>query len=120
MTRRIKWPIGIAALFGAWMFVSAFALGMPSGRFWNDVVVGAVIAIVAAYSAYTSRGSRSASGLATLLGLWAIVTPFVYAGGTTMLYSDVITGIVVAVLAGYDTYVLGTTRETEAETSQPT
>jgi len=120
MNTRNKLPIGIAALFGAWMFVSAFVLGMPNGHFWNNVVVGAVIAIVAAYSAITRGGSRSASGLATILGLWSIVTPFVYASSTTMLWSDVISGIIIAVLAGYDTYVLGTMREAESEATQPT
>ena len=105
---RSKWPIGIAALFGAWLFVSAFVLTVPVGDYWNNIVVGAAIAILAAYSGYTRGGSRAASALAALLGLWAIVTPFVYAGGSpTLLYSDVITGIVVAVLAGYDTYLLG-------------
>lgn len=120
MSARSKWPIGIAALFGVWLFVSPFVVGASGAHLWNDVVVGAVVAILGAYSGYTRAGSRGASGLVTLLGLWSIVTPFVYAGGSGMLWSDVISGIVVAVLAGYDTYAVGASSGAETGTAQST
>lgn len=105
MSMNHRWIGGISALFGAWVFVSAFVFGMAGAHFWNDIVVGAAIFVLAGYSAGRATANAWSSGLAALLGLWMIVTPFVYAGvGTAATWSGVISGIVVAVLSGYNAY----------------
>ncbi|MFB6189539.1 MAG: SPW repeat protein [Halapricum sp.] len=108
MSETHRWIGGISALFGAWVFVSAFVFGMAGAHFWNDLIVGAAIFVLAGYSATQADASETAnswtSGLAALLGLWVIATPFVYGAASAALWSSVISGIVVAVLSGYNMY----------------
>lgn len=107
MSETHRWIGRFSALVGAWVFVSAFAFDMVGAHFWNDLVVGAAIFVFAGYStiqAGTSEtGAAWASGLAGLLGLWMIATPFVY-GAAASMWSSVVSGIVVAVLSGYNAY----------------
>ncbi|MFB6171886.1 MAG: SPW repeat protein [Haloarculaceae archaeon] len=108
MSETHRWIGGISALFGAWVFVSAFVFGMAGAHYWNDLIVGAAIFILAGYSATqastSTTGNAWASGLAALLGLWTIATPFVYGAATASMWSGVVSGIVVAVLSGYNAY----------------
>lgn len=117
-----RWLAGIVALVGAWIFVTPFLFEMPDSHFWNNIAVGGVIAILAAYSGEQARRGVMSTwviGLAALLGLWMIATPFVYESvSDAVLYSDVLSGAVVAILGGYDTYMaqreertMGTERE---------
>ncbi|WP_232686574.1 SPW repeat domain-containing protein [Halobacterium zhouii] len=133
MTSTGRWLAGVSALIGAWIFVSAFLYELQVGHFWNNVIVGAAIVVLAAYSGYQAMemsASRGASGLAALLGLWMIVTPFVYPGvevtwlwgnaptgaNTAILWSDLISGALVAVFSGYNAAQAGRPeRTTEAE-----
>ena len=109
MSETQRWIGGLSALVGAWVFVSTFVFGLSSSHFWNNVVIGAAIVILAGYSAVQASESRGpnpwASGLAALLGLWMIVAPFVFqTAGSVVLWSDVLSGAVVAVLSGYNAY----------------
>lgn len=120
-----QWLSGVSALLGAWVFVAAFLFTMPTNHFWNSVVVGAAIVVLGAY-AYTNAadptsGRRYATGLAALLGLWMIASPFVFAleTGTALFWSDVVAGILVAVLSGYDTYETGAGAGVGAEEREP-
>ncbi|MFB6109085.1 MAG: hypothetical protein ABEJ82_09665 [Haloplanus sp.] len=115
MSRTHRWIGSVSALVGAWVFVSAFVLDMAGAHFWNDVVVGAAIFVLAGYSAVRASGSETgnvwASGLAGLLGLWTIATPFVYGAGSTSMWSGVVSGVVVAVLSGYNAYAASNAAE---------
>lgn len=131
-----RWLAAASAVLGAWVVVSAFVFELQIGHFWNNLIVGISIAALAGYSGYqASEGtaSRGASGLAALLGLWMIVTPFVYPGvevawlwgtaptgaNTAILWSDLVSGVLVAVFSGYNaTQATSTepTSETERET----
>lgn len=61
----------------------------------------------------TETGSLAAgaSGLAALVGLWVLVSPFVlsgpFASGTAM-WSTVVAGVLIAVLAAYGAYAIRT------------
>lgn len=116
-----RWVGGISALFGAWVFASAFVFDMVGAHFWNDVVVGAAIVVLAGYSAVQATANTWTSGLAGLLGLWMIATPFVYAGvSTAAMWSGVVSGIVVAVLSGYNAYQADEPAEgSTVETTRP-
>lgn len=108
MTDVHRWVGGTSAVFGAWIVLSTYLFQLTSAHFWNDVIVGGAIVVLAGYSATKAIGSPGASGLAAVLGLWLIVTPFVYAGaGAAAMWSDVLSGIVVAVASGYNIYETG-------------
>lgn len=108
MSETHRWLGAISALFGAWVFVSVFVFGTSGAHFWNDLVVGAAIVVLAGYSAMQATASETAnpwaSALAGLLGLWTIAAPFVYGATGMAMWSSVVSGIVVAVLSGYNAY----------------
>lgn len=125
MNDTARWLAGASLLVGAWILVSAFVLEMPDSHYWNNIVVGAAIVVLAGYTAFRAmEGSVKgwAAGLAGLLGLWMVATPFVYETvGDTILWSDVLSGAVVAILGGYVAYRASRTEEaatTERQAAQ--
>ncbi|WP_276298929.1 SPW repeat protein [Halorussus lipolyticus] len=114
------------ALLGAWLIVGVFVFSpMPDANFWNDIIVGGAIGTIAGYNAIQSddRGiNTGAASLVALLGLWMVIAPFVFeTTGAASFWSDVLTGALVAVLAGYNAYRSRETdrRATTAEAETP-
>lgn len=113
------------ALVGAWIVISAFVYSPPAANFWNDIIVGAAIGIIAGYNAVKSDDiegiNTGAASLVALLGLWMVVAPFIFETVTEgAFWSDIVSGAIVAALAGYNAYrarsVERRTRTAEAET----
>jgi hypothetical protein len=105
----------LTALLGTWLIVGAFVFSpTPAATFWNDVIVGGAIGSIAGYNAVQSdeRGiNTGGASLVALLGLWMVIAPFVFETTTAAsFWSDIVTGALVAVLAGYNAYQ---SRETE-------
>lgn len=104
----LKWLSGFVSLVGAWIFISAFVYpSMSTTSYWNNLIIGAAIFLIAGYNYYRmSRGmstSVGSSSFVALLGLWMILVPFVMTASTAF-WSDIISGIVVAIIAGYNAY----------------
>lgn len=105
---RLKWLSGFVSLVGAWIFISAFVYPeMAMASYWNNIIIGAAIFLIAGYNYYrmsngiaTSVGSMS---LVALLGLWMMLVPFIMTTETAF-WSDIVSGIVVAIIAGYNAY----------------
>lgn len=111
----LKWLSGFVSLVGAWIFVSAFVYdAMSTVSYWNNVIVGLAIFLIAGYNYYRMTNgyevSVGSAGLVALLGLWMILVPFVIADIGAAFWSDVISGIVVAGIAGYNAYAGRETR----------
>jgi hypothetical protein len=70
---------------------------------WNDVIVGIIIALIAAGKLFRDRTIQLLSWINVVLGLWLIVSPFIFgnAGNTRVLYNEIIVGIVVVILAAW-------------------
>ena len=106
------------ALIGAWIVISAFVYEPPAANFWNDVIVGAAIGIIAGYNAMRADDvegiNTGAASLVALLGLWMAIAPFIFeVFSDGAFWSDVVSGLLVAALAGYNAYQ---SRETERRT----
>lgn len=124
MTDATKWLSGINALLGAWLVISPFLLttteGGLSASVWNNILIGAVIFVIAGYNYYRQSRDQAVStgsaSLVALLGLWMIVAPFVvFAVGTAaMFWSNVVTGVLVTIMAVYVAY-----EGREAEVARP-
>lgn len=111
-----KWVSAIIALAGLWLVIEPFLFGVLAGNLWNDVIVGVLLIALGGYNYYRRAneelGSAAAAGLAALLGLWLIVSPWVYGAEigtvnvTTELgfWNDVIVGLIVLVLGAYSVY----------------
>lgn len=109
VTTTTKWLAGLNGLLGLWLIAVPFVFSVTTNAMWNAIVIGILIAALGGYNFYlTTRDEEvnaTATGANTLLGLWVVVAPFVFNPGTTALYNDVIVGALVAIFAGYNTYV---------------
>lgn len=115
------WISAAIALLGGWLVVSAFLFDPPAANFWNDIIVGAAIGIIAGYNAIATDDyetvSTGAASLVALLGLWMVISPFLFEVVTqAAFWSDVITGALVAALGAYNAYQ---SRSTTRRTATP-
>ncbi|APW98486.1 hypothetical protein CHINAEXTREME_12190 [Halobiforma lacisalsi AJ5] len=105
----MKWISGIASIVGLWILVSPFVFESTEAVIWNNVIVGAAVFLFAGYNYYrlvsalpTSVGVMS---LAALLGLWTAAAPFAFEiGSQTLLWSNVVAGVLALIFAGYLAY----------------
>jgi len=108
-TDMMQWVSGLAAIVGLWIVASPFVYEATNAAYWNNTLVGTGIFVLAGYNFYRmSRdhlGSVGVAALAALLGLWILVSPFVIDMGSGALStSTTVSGIVVAILSGYNAY----------------
>jgi hypothetical protein len=122
-----QWASGANVLLGLWLFfIPTFVWSASGWVFWNDIIVGAAITILGAFSAYNAMNGGSArrgsSGLNTLLGLWMIVSAFVWGSTTLLFLNDLVVGVIVAIFAGFATFSAssGETSSRETATNNPT
>lgn len=95
---------GLAAAIGAWILWSGVVLTGTGSIVSTNALVGALIALFAAYAAGWPDGGRLpgivAPVIVVLLGLWVVAAPFVLGVDVDrMLWSNVISGVLVALLA---------------------
>jgi uncharacterized membrane protein len=105
----MQWVSGLAALVGLWLVASPFLFESTDTAVWNDTLVGTAIFALAGYNfVRMSRDRLAAVGVAALvilLGLWAAISHYIIdMGSETLQISTVISGIVVAALAAFNTY----------------
>jgi SPW repeat. len=101
-----RWTLGI---LGLWIILAAFLTLGTSGHLWNDVIVGALVAVVS-----LSVGERGAwSWFAALVGVWLIVAGFIPAlvTGAGLIWNNVIVGAIVATTG----LALGSQKEPQAK-----
>ena len=116
----LKWLSGFVSLVGAWVFASAFVYPeMSLASYWNNIIIGLAIFLVAGYNYYRMTNGLSvsvgSSAFVALLGLWMVLVPFVLADVGTAFWSDVVSGVIVAIGAGYNAYA-GSSSEAGAPT----
>ncbi|EMA37357.1 SPW repeat domain-containing protein [Halobiforma nitratireducens] len=104
-----KWISGIASVVGLWILISPFVLESAEAAVWNNVIVGAAILLLAGYNYYRIVTDHPTSvgvmALAAILGLWTAVAPFAFEiGSETLLWSNVVAGVLGLLLAGYVAY----------------
>lgn len=101
------WITGISGLA---LIVAPFVLGFSnnSSAMWSSIILGAAIAIVSFIKAGLHDTSDWEYWVAGILGLAAIVAPFVlgFSVLATALWSSIILGVIVAILSGYEVYTM--------------
>lgn len=100
---------GLALVLGAWLVVSPFVLESTGTAMWNNVIVGLAVIVLAGFNYYRfmdeGRANVGVSALVALLGLWALIAPFVIdMGSNELLWGTAIGGLLIAVLSGYNAY----------------
>lgn len=113
-TGAMKWLPMLTALLGAWLVLSPFLLTesmaeVSDAMLWNNVIIGASIFLLAAYNYYRMSQGYSVnvarSSIVALLGLWMLLSPFIFdAANQALFWSNVITGLLVSLMAAYNAY----------------
>lgn len=119
-----KWISALIALAGLWLIGEAVFVDLLLEQstmlgiedFWNDLIVGIALTALGGYN-YSRRsnetlGSTGAAGLAALLGLWLIISPFVLGIRVNIFefmselgfWHDAIVGFSVFVISVYSAY----------------
>ncbi|KDE60581.1 SPW repeat protein [Halostagnicola sp. A56] len=108
-TDMMQWVSALAALVGLYLVASPFLFEATNAAIWNDTLVGTAIFLLAGYNFVRMSRNRLASvgvaSLTVLLGLWALVSPaLVEMGSGQLATGTALSGLVVAILAGYTAY----------------
>ena len=120
----VHWASGINLLLGLWLILAPFVLGYSGIResLWNDIVIGAIIAILAAIRIFTPLQYRSLSWWNFALGGWLIFAPFlIYGAGASgppaqaATWNEVIVGVLVIVLGAWSALSTRSIRPTEPD-----
>ncbi len=111
-TDAMRWVSAVIGLLGLYLVASPFIFEATDAAYWNDTLVGTAIFLLAGYNFYRLSKDRMASvgvaSLTVLLGLWALVSPYVIEMGSNELATGTaITGALVAALAAYNAYANG-------------
>jgi len=95
-------PSGIDVIAGIWLLVSPYVLALSTvavAATMSNVICGAVVAILAAVSTSGAYERDWPSWLSGFLGLWVVASPWIFGFSTmaTATWSNVVTGIIIAV-----------------------
>lgn len=95
-------------ILGAILFLSPWLLGFQAEGYaaWNAWITGGIIAIVALMAALQAYGLEEWVNL--LAGLWALLSPWTlgFSGVASAMWTHVVVGVIVAVLAGGELWLL--------------
>jgi hypothetical protein len=95
----------LTGILGILLIIAPFVLGYSSDSpaLWSNIVLGVIVLIVSAIKGFIPDKTRWEYWLAGLMGVLAILAPFVlhFTAVGIALWTSIILGIVLAVLAGY-------------------
>ncbi len=108
-TDTMQWVSAVIALLGLYLVASPFIFEATEAAIWNDTLVGTAIFLLGGYNFYRMSRDRLASvgvaSLTVLLGLWALISPYlIEMGSNELVTGTTITGVLVAALAAYNAY----------------
>ena len=108
-TDMMQWVSALAALAGLGLVAAPFVFEATDTATWNNTLTGTAIFLAAGYNFYRLSKDRLASvgaaGLAALLGVWALASPYVIEMGSSELARTTMgLGLVVAALSAYNAY----------------
>ncbi|WP_306057447.1 SPW repeat domain-containing protein [Natronococcus wangiae] len=108
-TDTMQWVSAIVALAGLGLVAYPFMFEATEAAIWNDTMIGTAVFLLAGYNFYRLTKDRLASvavaSLATLLGLWALVSPAVIEMGSSELAMTTAGGgLIITALSAYSAY----------------
>ncbi len=104
-------PVRASAWCGPCGWLPDLGFGATNTAGLNAIIVGLLIAVCGALDAFgigyiPMRAMRVFGGLAAILGLWAIVAPFVLTVAGIARWDAIVTGLVTVLVSGYDAWKL--------------
>ncbi|MCB0064312.1 MAG: SPW repeat protein [Caldilineaceae bacterium] len=100
---QIRAASGINVVLGLWLIISpwVFSYTADSGALWNSIIVGIIVVILAGTRVANVMQNTWLSWLDLVLGLWIIISPWVYnyTMSTGAMWNSVIVGVLIAALS---------------------
>ena len=114
----------LVAVIGVWVALSTVVFETTAAPLWNNVLVGLVIGAAAGYNYYRLTNdiplSTAIASLITILGIWLIISTALLEMTGGPFWNTIVSGLLIAGIAGYNTYEAREARtvatEPEAET----
>jgi hypothetical protein len=108
-TTQVHWASGLNILAGLWLVIAPFALAYgadATGAAWNDVAIGATVAVLAMVRVAAPLQFESVSWVNFVLGGWLLFAPFVigYSDNGTAVTNDIVMGLIVLSLAAWSAW----------------
>lgn len=126
-----KWLSALIALIGAWLVLEAVIVDLAEAQLWNDLFIGVLLFAVGGYNFYRQmneeHGSVGAAGMAALIGLWLVVSPFVFGAGMELApiadnvgsLNNITVGLVTVVLGAFSAYRIRGRRTSDVRATPP-
>jgi hypothetical protein len=90
-------------VLGIWVVISPFVLVIHSTKaLWSNILTGVVVGVLAFIRWRRHQPGWSWPNL--ILGIWLVISPFVFFVSGAAMWNNVITGIVISALALSNTY----------------
>lgn len=101
----------LTGILGALLILAPFVLGYSSDSpaLWSNVILGALVLIVSAIKGLATDQTRWEYWIAGIMGVLAILAPFVLHFSTVMtaFWASIILGVIVVLLSGYGVFTTG-------------
>lgn len=108
---QVKVASGLNFLAGIYLLISAWAAGATSGATANGIIFGIIVAILAA-TRFSGATGAWASWLDALIGVWMIISPWVYGyAGYAWRWNSIVVGIIMIVLGVWSALATQTSHE---------
>ncbi len=92
----------INIILGVWLIISPLVIIFPnSGQATNAVIVGIIVAVLSLIRAFTPETTAGLNWINIVLGAWLIISPFLFGSNISVLWSDIVSGILVIVFSGW-------------------
>lgn len=118
--RNTAFVSGLVAVLGAWVALSVLVYDVSQAAFWNNVAAGGVVFLAGGYNYYRQYNgvplSVAVAALVAILGVWLVVAAAAFALTTGAFWSTLVSGVLIAGLAGYNAYE---SREARAVAADP-
>jgi hypothetical protein len=96
-----RFPSALNFIAGIYLLISAWIGGVSAGNRANGIIFGIIVAVLAALRFSESAG-RWASWVNALIGIWLIISPWVYGyADESWMWNSIIVGIIMLVLGAW-------------------
>lgn len=95
---QVRVASGLQFLLAIYLIISVAVAAFNGGDRWNGIIFGIIVAILSA-SRFNGSSGPWASWLNALIGVWLIISPWVYGyAGTGFEWNTIIVGIIMIIL----------------------
>ena len=100
---KIHTASGINLALGIWLIIAPFILATSGSAYWNDIVVGILVAILAGTRlAKPTASTKSLSWTNAGIGVWLLIAPFALTYATeAAVWNDIIVGVLLIIFGAW-------------------